>query len=155
MGAVVAFEVAVRLRRAGVHPSILLVSGRRGPSVIRDEEVHQLDDHRLIAAVAALGGTEPEVLAHPGLLDLVLPSLRADYRAVETYRPTPGTWRLDTPITALIGDRDPQVTLEEANAWRDRTTDRFELHVCPGGGHFYLSQYSDWTADRIAEALGR
>ncbi|MFF0309868.1 thioesterase II family protein [Streptosporangium sp. NPDC004379] len=135
MGAVMAFEVARRLDRGG--PVALFVSGRRAPSTTRLETAHLLGDDELVALAEMLGGSDPEVLRHEELRGLILPSLRADYRAVCTHSPD-GEARLAVPITALTGDADPVTSVAEAEAWGRHTTSRFELKVFPGG-HFFLT----------------
>jgi surfactin synthase thioesterase subunit len=149
MGALVAFEVARRVPRAPVH---LIVSGRRAPSRWRAETVHQRDDPGLLAELAALGGTDQRFFGDEELLRLMLPTIRADYRAVETYRPAPDA-TVTCPVTALVGDTDPRVTVDEADAWRAHTTDRFDLHVLTGG-HFYLVHHQREITDLIARGLG-
>lgn len=71
------------------------------------------------------------------IVAMIMPALRADYRAVETYTHRPGP-ELDIPVTALIGDDDPKVTSEEAARWREHTTAEFSLEIF-SGGHFYLA----------------
>jgi pyochelin biosynthetic protein PchC len=137
MGASLAFEVARRLERRGTVLHGLFASGRRAPSTVREERVHLLDDDALIEDISRLSGTDTQVLGDPEILRMILPSIRADYRAAETYRYTPGP-RLDCPLFALTGDDDPQVTLEEAHAWGRHTASDFEVKVFPGG-HFYLN----------------
>lgn len=151
MGATVAYELARRLDDVGTPPEVLLVSGRRAPSCPRTEQIHQLDDDAVVAELRALAGTDPRVLGNPELRELVLPLVRTDYRAIETYRP-----RLHQPlpcsITALIGDSDPLVTRGEAEAWREYTTGRFELRSFPGG-HFYLNDRQDEVVGVVSAAI--
>jgi pyochelin biosynthesis protein PchC len=152
MGAVIAYEVALRLAAAGAAPlERLFVSGRRAPSRVRAGTVHQRDDAGVLAELRTLGGTDTSLLDDPELQALVLPAVRADYRAVETYREVPGRM-LDCPVTALIGDVDPQVTEEEARDWAGHTTGPFELRVFPGG-HFYLQEQAGAVIDLIAARL--
>ncbi|MEU3527660.1 alpha/beta fold hydrolase [Streptomyces sp. NPDC038707] len=153
MGALVAFETARLLENAGRPPAVLFLSGRRGPSVERTETVHLGDDKRLIEEVVQLDGTDSAVLQDEELLEMVLPGLRADYRVVETYRPTPGP-RLGCPVVALTGDADPRVTPEEVRAWARETDGPFECHVHPGG-HFYLVARQRDVLARIGAALRR
>ncbi|MDT0344370.1 thioesterase II family protein [Streptomyces litchfieldiae] len=138
MGAVVAFEAARILEGTpGAAPlTQLIVSGRRAPGTRRDEAVHERDDDGLIAEMRRLNGTESGVLDNEELLRMVLPALRNDYRAIETYRGDPGA-RVSCPITALIGDDDPKATVEETRAWAEHTTGGFDMHVFRGG-HFFL-----------------
>ncbi|WP_308345372.1 alpha/beta fold hydrolase [Streptomyces sp. ISL-94] len=136
MGSSLAFEVACRLRDAGHPPAALAVSGRRAPSVPAPGSVHLADDETLIADMKLLGGTDTRMLDHPELLAAILPAVRSDYVATETYRFT-GSEPLDCPVTALIGDIDPRVDTPQAQAWRNHTTGPFRLRSYPGG-HFYL-----------------
>ncbi len=139
LGASVAFEVARRLEARGVVPAALFVSGRRAPSRDREETVHLLDDDGLLAEVKSLAGTDAAVFDDPELVRMVLPTLRNDYRAAETYRWRPGP-PLTCPVHALTGDADPRVTVEEAAAWEEHTSGRFTLTTFTGG-HFYLTDH--------------
>ncbi|MFT2016707.1 thioesterase II family protein [Streptomyces sp. 796.1] len=136
MGAVLAFEVARRLQADGHVPAKLFASGRRAPSTRRAENVHQRDDDGIVAEMKAMSGTDAQVLGDEELLRMVLPAIRSDYRAIETYAPVETT--VDCPITALVGDADPKTTIPEAEAWGAHTTAEFATEVF-GGGHFYLS----------------
>ncbi len=137
MGASLAFEVAGRLTRDGSVPTHLFASGRRAPSCHRDgEHIHLKSDDAIVAELAAISGTDPSVLAEPELLAMVLPGVRNDFRVAETYRST-GAPPLTCPITVLIGDEDPRVSFDEAQAWRAHTTGAFDVRIFPGG-HFYL-----------------
>ena len=152
MGALVAFEVAWRLEAAGLaEPLVLLASGRRAPSRYRDERVHLRDDDGVLAEVRSLGGTEAALLADPELRAMVLPALRADYTAVETYRCPPDRL-LRAPVVALVGDADPKTTVDEAGAWADHTTGGCALRTFPGG-HFYLSDHPTAVLDEIRTAI--
>lgn len=134
MGAAAAYLVARRLgAQAGV--TRLFVSGRPAPLRDRGGSAHLLGDDELWEELRRLGGTSEEVLDCPELRRLVLPTVRADYRLSETCRPAAGT--LGCPVTAFLGDRDPEVTLDEAMGWAETTRAGFSLQVFPGA-HFYL-----------------
>ncbi|MFC1411899.1 thioesterase II family protein [Streptacidiphilus sp. N1-12] len=138
-GAVVAYEVALRLAGSsgpGSGPAALYVSGSVAPSRPRPLASLPNGDAALLAELRELSGTESAVLEDPELMELLLPALRADYHARRGYLPRPGPV-LDIPISALVGDGDPKVTVAEADAWREHTTAGFDLTVFPGG-HFYL-----------------
>ncbi|HEV2636987.1 MAG TPA: alpha/beta fold hydrolase [Actinocrinis sp.] len=138
MGAVIAFEVARRLRRDNPTQALhLFASGRRAPHLYREESVHLRDDAGIAAEVRSLGGTESQLLQDPEVLEMILPALRSDYRAVETYRYRPGG-PPPCPITVLTGDQDPHTTIEEAREWDEHAQDPFELRVF-SGGHFFLA----------------
>ncbi|MFC9927360.1 thioesterase II family protein [Streptomyces sp. NPDC127190] len=152
MGASLGFEVARLLEHEhGVVPAALFASGRRAPSEHREEFLHQQGDDVLVRDVRELSGTDARLLADPELLDMVLPALRSDYKAIETYRYVPGP-DLSCPVTVLIGDEDPRVTLDEARSWTAHTTGDFALKVY-GGGHFYLTRHTDAVAREISGRL--
>ncbi|MGW9495917.1 thioesterase II family protein [Streptomyces prasinus] len=148
MGASLAFEVACRLRDAGFPPAALTVSGRRAPSIPAPGSVHLADDDQLIADIKLLGGTHQGMLDNPELLAAILPSVRSDYVATETYR-FRGADPLDCPVTSLIGDADPRVDEPQALAWRTHGTGPFRLRVY-AGGHFSLVPHIDAV---VAELL--
>lgn len=137
MGALVAFELARLMERDGeVGPHVLFASGRRAPSGLRDNAVRVNDDAALVGELRALGGTNAGLLADQEVVDLVLPALRSDYRAVASYRAGADA-KIAAAVVALVGDDDPRTTPEDAAVWRRHTTGEFELYVLPGG-HFYL-----------------
>ncbi|GGS12929.1 oleoyl-ACP hydrolase [Streptomyces humidus] len=140
MGALVAFEVARRSEAEGSGPLRLFASGRRAPSRHRDENVHLRDDDGVIAEIKSMSGTDDRLLGDEELIRMILPALRGDYRAVETYRCAPGA-TVDCPVTALVGDIDPKTSIDEARDWEKHTTADFDLQVFPGG-HFYLNSRS-------------
>jgi pyochelin biosynthetic protein PchC len=152
MGATLAFEVSRRLEQgASPAPLHLFASGRRAPCRHRDEDVHLGDDERIIAELKELSGTDTRVLGEEELLRMVLPAIRNDYRATETYRYRPGP-PLSCPITVLTGEDDPKTTPREARAWREHTTGPFSLLVYPGG-HFYLAEHQSEVLDAITDRL--
>lgn len=141
MGAMVAFETALLMAAGGAAPDVLFASGRRAPSRVRDENVRRSDDAGIVRELTELGGTEAALMADEELRRMIMPALRADYHAVETYRVRPGA-RIACPIVAMVGDDDPRTTLDEAHAWAAHTTGSFALEVFPGG-HFYLNAHTD------------
>ncbi|WP_327585128.1 alpha/beta fold hydrolase [Nonomuraea sp. NBC_00507] len=153
MGAVVAFEAARRLMARDVSPLVLFASGRRAPSCLRTETVHQEGDRALIAEVRRLGGTDSRMLDDPEIVDMILPSLRGDYTAIMTYR-CPADVRIDAPIITMVGDSDPHVSMDEAMRWKEHTSGPFELQVFPGG-HFYLNSQAAAVMRTITENIFR
>ena len=152
MGATVAFEVARRFQEwAGRPPLRLLVSGRGAPSCDQNEAVHLRDNAGIVAELRRLGGTTQPFLDDEEWLDMILPAVRSDYKAIETYVYAPGP-PLNCPITALTGDADPRVTIADVFAWAEHCTGNFEFRTFPGG-HFYLQDRLPDVAETISAAL--
>lgn len=137
MGASLAYEVALRLRRRqGRSPAALHVSSRTPPHRLAPRDLHEQGDDALIEEVRRLGGTDESVLGDPELREIILPAIRADFTIVGTYGPRPAD-PVGCPVYAYIGDEDPNTSVEDMSAWSDVASDGFRLDVLPGG-HFYL-----------------
>lgn len=138
MGALLAFEVARRLRVLGMPmPQHLFVSGRRAPQIPNpDPTVHLLPDAALKAELQRYNGTPDVVLADNQLMALFLPILRADLALDETstYTSEPP---FDFPISACAGLGDIHVDHDCLAAWSQQSTARFAAHFFQGD-HFYL-----------------
>lgn len=139
MGAVVAFELARRLRARNLPlPACLFVSAARAPQFRRGYvPPPEPSDEEFLEQLRRLEGLPREVLEHEELLRLVLPVLRADsalYRNY-VYREEPP---LSRPIRAYGGAEDPNVRREHLEAWAQQTTASFGVRILPGG-HFFLN----------------
>ncbi|WP_422735342.1 thioesterase II family protein [Micromonospora sp. WMMD729] len=138
MGGLIGYEVTARLiARGGPTPQRLVVSAARPP---RDAAplgtAHRLDDAALTRWLVDLGGIPDEVLADPGLLELILPTVRADLNVVASYRPATAP-PLPLPVDAVAAADDPLVGPDEVAGWAACTAAGFSLTVVPGG-HLYL-----------------
>ena len=102
-----------------------------------------------------LGGTPPEVLETPELVDFFLPLLRSDLRLLESYaaRREPA---LNCPLFVLAAKDDPECSLAAAAAWQAKAAAGFSLTEMEGG-HFFLNSKRDDVMARlktiVAEAL--
>jgi hypothetical protein len=82
---------------------------------------------------------------------MYLSAVRGDYRALESYEHLPGA-TVACPVTALLGDRDPRVSTDDARAWRRFTFAGFEPRLFPGG-HFYLDEWCAEVAGIVRDAF--
>ena len=140
MGALISFEITRALRRAGHSmPRALLVSGYGGPHC-RDRRppIHCLPDDEFKEGIQVLNGTPPGVIANAELMDLLLPLLRADFQAVETYDFTEEP-PFDLPIRVYCGRDDHETPKEQLAQW-DRHTTAGSRVTLFDGDHFYLRQ---------------
>ncbi|GHC89660.1 oleoyl-ACP hydrolase [Nocardiopsis terrae] len=136
MGALVAFETALVLERRGTAPAALIVSGMPAPQRTRPGTVHTGTDTEVIAELRRLAGVSEELLADPGMREIIVPVSRNDYGAVERYRHRPGD-AVTTPITVHRASGDPELSAGEAVAWADVTTGGLHERVFPGS-HFHV-----------------
>lgn len=155
MGAAVAYELCRRFfAEPGSGPVGLFVSGRRAPHLPpRRPSAHRLPRDDFVAHLRSLNGVPPEVMVDPELLDAFLPCLRADFEVNETYDP-PCAPPLPIPVSAFLGETDPEVTVQEMLGWRDLTNDDFTLRVFVGD-HFYLKSGQTELLAAIRHDLAR
>ncbi|MGX2993178.1 thioesterase II family protein [Streptomyces sp. JNUCC 64] len=149
LGALIAFECARMLvAEHGVQPVRLLVSGHRAPHLpMREEALRHLPDAEFLARLSERSRAL-RALTDPGFRALLLPVLRADFTASETYAFTGGE-PLTCPVTALGGEQDQDAGLPELAEWRQHTTGGFELVAFPGD-HFFVDDA--WQA--VVAAVG-
>jgi medium-chain acyl-[acyl-carrier-protein] hydrolase len=153
LGAIGAFELARVLRRyGGPQPVHLFLSARIAPD-LRDHRplLHIAPRDQLVAALQRFGGI-PSAMVGSDLLDAMLPLLRADLAANETYQYEEGP-PLDMPITVFGGTQDTKARPDELKAWRAHTTGQFRLCLIPGG-HFFVTEKRDLLIRHILEGLG-
>lgn len=136
-GALIALAVAQHLERNGLPaPCLLVVSAHRAPHLPHPEPPrHRLPDGELLQELKRLDGTPPALFEHPELMRMLLALYRADLELGETRGPELGPLR--GPIAAYGGEGDPEVTVEDLDAWRSQTHAGFRRRLFPGG-HFYV-----------------
>lgn len=139
MGAIIAYEVARALEAEGVQVSHLFVSGARAPHLMQsaDSAATAWDDESIIETLTELGGTDAELLQNPVFVERVMPYIGADFRMLASYTGQ-GRTPLQCPVTALVGESDPRVTVAHTAAWRESTRGRFRMRTLLGD-HFYLA----------------
>ncbi len=154
LGGLLGFEVCRVLRdEYGLIPKQLIVASCRAPHLLTNEGLHLLEDEEFVDQISSrYGGITPEALEDPRVLKLLLPTLRADIKMVETYRHIEQP-PLDIPILALRGTDDEQVTVAQTAAWQQHTSIELNHRSFPGG-HFFLNDGSSaaiqWIARRLA-----
>lgn len=152
MGALLAYEVAVRMRDGGHRPpEALVLSGRRAPSCPDDTRNHLLDDDRLARVLVDGGGTSSELLEDPEMRAMVLATVRCDYRAVERYAPR-DVEPLSCPLHVLTGSQDPRTSDALVRPWELCTTGTTTWHAFPGD-HFFVQRCWPAVAAITVDAL--
>jgi surfactin synthase thioesterase subunit len=136
MGAKLVYALARRLAADSHPPRHVIVSGARPPHLPPDRApIHHLGDAEFLQQVKSYGGMPTEVLASQELLELILPALRADFAASDSWT-CPADAHYTLPLTAIGGTTDPHVPVADLTRW---------THLAPAaaihtvhGGHFFL-----------------
>ena len=97
---------------------------------------HALPKAEFLDTLRRYNGTPEAVLQSAELMELLLPTLRADFALIETYR-YPAQLPLNCPITAFGGLQDWKTSVDDLEAWHKHTDAAFSLRMFPGN-HFFI-----------------
>ncbi|NJL61674.1 MAG: thioesterase [Methylacidiphilales bacterium] len=154
MGGLIAFEVTRYLRRIkDLNPVHLFVAAASAPHLTASKPpIHNLPQTEFIKELGRFNGTPTTVLENLELMELLSPTLRADFSVLETYvykEEIP----LSCPITTFGGLEDTEVSQVELSAWKEHTNGRFSLQMLPGD-HFFLHTEREYLLNLIIRELG-
>lgn len=142
MGARVAYEVTLMLHREKCPlPIHIVAAGSMAPRIPRKaKNSYNLTDNEFIEHLMELKGTPEEVLANRDLMELLLPTLRADFKIVETYINN-STVVIPTKLSVFAGKQDLTVELAELEPWFDVFQENDGISWF-AGGHFFINENS-------------
>ncbi len=156
MGALIAFELTRALQnRQGRSPARLFISGSRTPrSSFADANVHSLPDEAFLDCLHDRYQAIPDaVRENRELADIVMPTLRADFELLETYRCVGGAGlKCQCPLIVYGGREDDTVSPDELQGWASycEADGAFRCRLL-AGSHFFLRTAE---ADLIADLRG-
>ena len=155
LGGLISFELCHRLRELGLRqPDALFVSAYRSPERRSKRAImHALPEAEFIRELRDYGGLPEQILDFPEVLQLLLPTVRADFSLFETY-----IYRerapLDLPIFGFSGTDDCIVPASEMTDWRDKTHAGFAAQEIEGD-HFFIATREEELTAKIAQSLKR
>src|SRR5690348_7962101 len=138
LGALIAYELSRELRRRCLPlPRVLIVSGRRAPTVKpREPPLHGLPDDAFVAELIRRYDAIPQVILNePDLMALFLPMLKADFALFETHEHQEAR-PLDCALAIYGGIADSQTA--EMDDWAELVTGPCRRRHFQGG-HFYFA----------------
>ena len=153
LGALVAFEVARRLRDL---PTLrhLVASGISSPSILPSQrvlELAKLEGKAFAEALGFFGGLPPELVHDEELHELLLPGVIADFRMAAGYRYRPAA-PLAIDVTLVNGLDDPHVGAAQIEAWKQDSRSEPATRWCEGG-HFYFEDHPTFVTDLLLEII--
>ena len=147
MGAIVGFEFARIAESRNVAVERLWVSAGPAPSAIAGMPQLPTTDDALLADIADVGATDPDLLADEEFAELITTAVRADYQAINRYACARGV-RIRADVCVLGAHDDDRVDAEALRLWERHTAGAFELFLYDGG-HFYLNEHLDAVAAQV------
>ena len=153
LGSLLAFEVTRQLaRNRHKLPEHLFVSGANAPQYRSpSKNLHLLPDDALIQSLRNYNGTPAEILDNRDLMELLLPTIRADFALAEGYQYQPGPL-LTLPITVFAGQKDDHISMDDVEGWREETMGRCEIRWFEGD-HFFIATEQQAVLDCILGTL--
>lgn len=143
VGALIAFELARYLRLHGVAgPKHLFMSGCQAPQYRNPaRKLHELPNAEFLDELRSYNGTPVEVLENRELMELMLPTIRADFALAENYAYRPGPL-LQVPISVFAGKDDDNKAPGQVDGWKRETVDECRISWFEGG-HFFVNTARD------------
>ncbi len=152
MGGTLIFELARLLRAEGLPvPQCLLPFACGAPHTPESKLFHNLPDEELLDEIRGFGVLSNELAEHPELLDMLLPILRADCTAHETYE-CEEQKPFDFPIWVYGGLGDDTVERKRLDAWAVHTNADFRVHMIIGS-HLFVDDMPAQLLDSLARRL--
>lgn len=152
MGGIITYELAQKIRALKQPPPLhIFFSGRGAPHVPRDNDkmFHKMPEKEFKKEIIDLGGTPKEFFEHPELIDVLLPTLRSDFKIAETYEKSKDIKPLDYDITIFIG-KEEEVTAEQMHGWKEHTNKVCTVHYFEGK-HFFINE----KIEKIVKIINR
>ena len=143
MGGAIAYQVSLKLKEKSYpQPKHIFFSGRGAPHVSRKdkEPFHTMPESQFRDKIMELGGTPKEFFQHPELLEILLPTLRSDFRLSWIFNQQFTHMNLnplDCDISVLTGTEDDLLD-SQIKGWANHTTKSCRFYSFEGG-HFYIN----------------
>lgn len=153
MGARVAYELTLMLvRHRYTLPLHVIASASSAPCVPRKKKpIYALPDDEFIAEVAGLNGSSEEVLADREIMELLMPTLRADFKIVETYL-NKSQYIIPTTVSVFSG-KDDDLENHEIEPWLSLFSSNTGIHWVDGD-HFFVDKNRDGTLTMLNKVIG-
>jgi surfactin synthase thioesterase subunit len=110
-----------------------------------------LSDVDFIERIRGYGGFVDEILNNAEMMELILPTIRADFRLCDHYKLKDDTL-IQSPIHVFAGSQDTQTLLESTYSWSLRSKAPVDVQVF-SGGHFFLQSHMRDVHDAIIKKL--
>jgi external thioesterase TEII len=144
MGGMIVYRLTQKLERLGIFPEAVIISAVQPPHISR-EAMSQLDDEAFLDYVLGMGGIPSELTKDREIMQFFLPSFRADFKALETFKHTDYTM-LRSPVHIFNGVQDAKC-MKDALGW-SKWAYRTSFHTFRGGHMFLLSE-----VEAVAQAI--
>ena len=154
MGTIIGFQLALALYKDyNLTPLRCFFSASAAPNnKPLFKKIAHLPEKEFKAEILSFGGIPREVTSSPGLLKIMLPLLRHDFRLIDSF-----TYEdcdlLHCPLTILGGQDDSNVPPAKLEGWHNVSTEETNI-ILFRGGHFYLLENMELLVQTVLEQSG-
>jgi external thioesterase TEII len=144
MGGLIAFLVASRMEAINLPIQAVLIGACRAPPTVVDSHWSILSDHEFFQRIRDVGGVPETFRDSPADFQKYLPSIRADFRALERFVAQPLEFDLrpiSTPMWVFAAQNDRFARPETVEPWTE-----YGLSADFGvikGDHFFVQNNPD------------
>jgi surfactin synthase thioesterase subunit len=151
MGAIMAFELALRRQQQGLRaPSALILAARGVPRTAALTR-GAFSREKIVRELQRLGGTDPALIEDGPFMDVFMGTFQADFAVVDAHfcaRPQ----LLQCPLHVWGGADDPEVSIERIYRWDTFAGRSFAGRLFPGD-HFFLKTAQAAVFDNLLRIL--
>ena len=139
LGARVAYEFVKRAMKLGYSSPIhFIASGSRSPDTpCFSNPTFNLPKEQFIKTLRNMEGTPQEVLENDEFMELLMPTLRADFQIAEEY--IGEVSQLPCSLSVLGGRDDQNIGMKELMRWQKFTQYECDVQIFEGG-HFFINE---------------
>jgi medium-chain acyl-[acyl-carrier-protein] hydrolase len=135
MGGWIAYELAWRFEQIGQAPDFIIALTSPSPDQPRHLPTLE-NESRIEEDLLSFNPHFKELMQYPELLELLLPTIIADFRMCAGYKPVTGR-EISTDILAVAGNQDSVTRPETMQPWAQFTSGQFTLQQTDGAHHMH------------------
>jgi len=149
LGGLVAFALLEKLEENGYKAKKLIVSASKAPHVYALDKLDNYSDETLVSKLKAHNNTPDYVFESKELMELILPTIRADYQLLDSYKNTKDK-KINSKIIILNCEED--INKELALEWGEYTNASYG-YIAFEDGHFFINTQKDKVINSINQVL--
>ena len=149
LGGLVAFALLKKVEENGYIAKKLILSASKAPHIYALDKLDDYSDAALIAKLKAHNNTPDYVFESKELMELILPTIRADYQLLDSYDNTKEK-KLNSKVIVFNCEED--IDKETSLQWSEYT-DKPCGYLVFEDGHFFVNAQKDKVINSINQVL--
>ncbi|KAB2478822.1 thioesterase II family protein [Staphylococcus sp. CH99b_3] len=149
LGTILAYEIYFKLSEIGytAPQHMILCACEPIGYTERNNNIEHMNDLEFKRFIQNKGGTPEEVLNHEELWDLVKPSLKNDFLAIDNYHNSQHEDKVETTLSVFVGEND-DIATDTVYKWSELTEAAVDYKFFHGD-HFFINNSYDQLSEEI------